>query len=91
MPGTSHLLSIAQAAIEMVYQRRYIWKNSFPTQTLLAARVSEGERNPYQVALVFPSVLFIPSSLLLPLSISVSSWRYANRCVSISCQIITIY
>ncbi len=91
MPGTSGLLSIGPAPIEMAYQWRYIWKNSLPTQSLLPPPVRKREINPYHVALVFLSILFLPPSPLLPLSISVSSWRYANRCVSISCQIITIY
>lgn len=90
MPGTSGLLSIGPSPIEMAYQWRYIWKNSLPMQSLLPPPVRERKKSlSHSPRLAF--ILFLPPYPLLPLSISVSSWRYANRCVSISCQIITIY
>lgn len=94
LPGIPVTSSIGPAPIEMAYQWRYIWKNSLPMQSLLAYIIpsqTERDRYPYRVMLIFPCILFLPPSPLFPLSISVLSWRYANRCVSISCQIITIY
>lgn len=100
MPGTSVLLNTGPAPIEMAYHGRYIWKNSFARAA--CCHPAPPPPNPPPVTRrkkkslslrPSPSPSILPSLplLLLPLSISVSSWRYANRCVSISCQIITIY
>lgn len=97
MLGTSVLLNTGPTPIEMAYHGRYVWKNSFaraacchlPRPPLSHAEKKKKSLSPRPS----PSSSILPSlpPLLLPLSISVSSWRYANRCVSISCQIITIY